>query len=212
MRKALLILIILLAVGFVGVSGCLDNGGTDNNTSVDDNTSDIVSEPPVEESNNSSNQSDAGLITNFNGSVVTVDPLPAGFTHLATRSITATNERIGIADALIGYRNMLTYDNSNVYLSVFRCNATKTSEDYVSEMIASHASKYGSDSVSSIVTVNGHDAVLLEATVQDTPQEGRYILAWSNWSGDEYDDGYVVAVYGQVNYSVIKELAEASDL
>lgn len=207
MKKSFLILIILVAAVLVGVSGCLggDDAGTENNSS-------NVSEPPANETNNSSNQSNATIITAFNGSIVTVSPLPNGFTHLATRSVNANGEKIGISDPIIGYRNMLTYDNSNVYLAVFKCSANKTSEDYLSEMKTSHASKYGGDSSISTVQVNGHDAIRFEATVQEAPQEGRYMLAWTNWTGDEYDDSYLVVVYGQVNYSVILELAEASNL
>ncbi|MDL2261007.1 hypothetical protein LJC08_02045 [Methanimicrococcus sp. OttesenSCG-928-J09] len=207
MKKSFLFLIILVAAVLVGVSGCL--GGDDADS---DNNSTIISEPPVSETNNSSNQSNATIITTFNGSVVTVSPLPNGFTHLATRSVNANSEKIGISDPIIGYRNMLTYDNSNVYLSVFKCSGNKTADDYIQEMIASHAAKYGGDSTISTVQINGHDATRFEATVQETPQEGRYMLAWTNWTGDVYDDSYLVVVYGQTNYSVIKELAEASNL
>ncbi len=208
-KKVFFISIIVIAALLVGVSGCLNSGddATDNNSS-------NITEPPSNETNetNNSNQTNATIITNFSASVVTVTPLPDGFTHLATRSVNANGEKIGVSDPIIGYRNMLTYDNSNVYLSVFKCSTNKTAGDYISEMETSHVSKYGNDSNISTVQINGHDATWFETTVQDTPSEGRYILAWSNWSGDEYDDSYLVVVYGQVNYSVIKELAEASNL
>lgn len=212
MKKAFFILIILIAAAFVGVSGCLSS--SDNVT--DNNTSNNTTEPPLNETesneSNNSNQSNATIITNFSASIVTVNPLPEGFTHLATRTVNANGEKIGISDPVVGYRNMLTYNNSNVYLSVFKCSGEKTADDYISEMTASHASKYGGDSNISIVQINGHNATRFEATVQETPQEGRYMLAWTNWSGDEYDDSYLVVVYGQVNYSVIEELATASNL
>ncbi|WNY24394.1 hypothetical protein MmiHf6_17250 [Methanimicrococcus hongohii] len=209
MKKSLFILIILLTAALVGVSGCL--GGGDD---ADSNTTNNTTEPPVSEPDNSSNesgQSNATIITTFNASVVTVNPLPAGFTHLATRSVNANTEGIGVLEAYIGYRNMLTYDNANVYLAAYRCTS-KTADECIQDMISSHASKYGSDSNVSTVTINGHEATLLEATTVDTPQQGRYILVWSNWSGDQYDDSFLIVVNGQVNYSVIKELAEASNL
>lgn len=211
MKKTLFILVIIVAAALVGVSGCLNSG--DNAT--DNNTSNNTTEPPsneTNETNNSSNQTNATVITNFSASVVTVNPLPEGFNHLATRSVNANGEKIGVSDPIIGYRNMLTYDNSNVYLSVFKCSTNKTADDYIQEMTASHISKYGSDSNISTIQINGHNATRFEATVQDTPSEGRYILVWTNWSGDVYEDSYLVVVYGPVNYSVIEELAQASNL
>ncbi|MDV0444746.1 hypothetical protein MmiAt1_02820 [Methanimicrococcus sp. At1] len=210
MKKSILLILILLTAVLVGVSGCL--GGDDNTNGTDNGTNETVSEPVPTEPAENNTQSNATIITEFNGSVVTVNPLPAGFTHLATRSVIANTQGLGISDALIGYRNMLTYNDSNVYFSVYKCNGSKTADEYIQEMISSHASKYGGDSQVSTVSINGHGATLLEATVQDTPQEGRYILVWSNWSGDVYDDSYLVIANGQVNYSVLKELAEASDL
>lgn len=204
MRKILFIFV-FFAILSVGISGCLNNGDTENQNNT-------TERPLSDAADNVSNQSNATVITHFNGSVVTVNPLPSGFTHLATRSAVANAQNIGVSDALIGYRNMLTYDNANIYLSVYKCSISRIADDYIQEMIDSHAVKYGNDSKISTVQINGHDAVLIEATVQDTPPEGRYILVWPNWSGDKYDDSYLVVVNGQTNYSVIRELAEASDL
>lgn len=211
MKKAIFLLFILAAVLSVAMAGCLNSGdtnATDNNTTENNTIENETVEPEPEE--NTSNQSTATVIKEFNATVATIDPLPAGFTHLATRSVVANTQGLGIPDALIGYRNMLTYNDSNVYFSVYKCTA-KTADEYIQDMITSHASKYGGDSNVSTVTINGHEATLLEATTQDTPQEGRYILVWSNWSGDVYDDSYLIIVNGQVNYSVIKELAEVSE-
>ena len=242
MKKSILILLLILVVVVVGIAGCLgggDNGtgsgnstngtgggnstngtdggnstnGTDGgnstNSTNDGNSTNSTTEPPSSGSNSSSG---AEIITSFNASVVTVNSLPSGFTHLATRSVNSNTQGLGIPDALNGYRNMLTYNNSNVYLSVYRCVPPTTADDQIQEMITSHQNKYGSDSKVSTVYINGHHAVLLETTVLDTPQEGRYILVWSNWSGDPYDNSYLVVINGQVNYSVIQTLAEASNL
>lgn len=205
MKKRILFLLLLTAVLIVGLSGCLNNSDSnesDNNPVPENNTTPQPENP----------SGPASQIETFNGSIVTIDPLPSGFTHLATRSVTTTQTRIGISDTLIGYRNMMTYDDSNVYFAVYKCSGSKNAEEYVSEMISSHAAKYGSDSSVSTVTINGHSATLLEATVQETPQDGRYTLVWSDWTGDVYDDSYLIVVNGQVNYSVLKELAEASNL
>ncbi|MCL2550024.1 MAG: hypothetical protein FWE78_03705 [Methanimicrococcus sp.] len=213
MKKTILILILILIAAVVGVAGCLGgDSGFDSglDSDFDSDSEDDAAEPPSNEPVNP--PPNAEIITAFNASVVTVAPLPAGFTHLATRSVVANTQGLGIPDALSGYRNMLTYDNSNIYLSVYRCVPPTTASDQIQEMIVSHRDKYGSDSKISTTWINGHDAVLLEATVLDAPQEGRYILVWSNWSGDEYDNSYLVIVNGQVNYSVIQTLAEASNL
>jgi len=211
MKKSILILLLILIAAVVGAAGCLGggNGLDDSNSANDTDLENDTAEPPNEPTNPSSN---ATIITAFNASIVTVDPLPAGFTHLATRSVVGSTQGLGIPNALTGYRNMLTYDNSNIYLSVYRCVPPTTADDQIQEMIVSHQDKYGGDSKMSTVWINGHDAVLLEATVLEAPQEGRYILVWTNWSGDQYDNSYLVVVNGQVNYSVIQTLAEASNL
>ena len=209
MKKIFLIALILAAVLAVGISGCLGNDSniSDENKSAED----------IDDSDSTSNETPnyvpvgSTIITEFNGSITTIDPLPVGFQHLATRSVTAHTQGLGIPDAIIGYRNMMVYDEENVYFSVYRCTA-RTSVEYIQLMSNSHVDKYGSDSIVSTVVINGHTATLLEATVSETPNEGRYILAWTNWSGDSYDDSYLVIVNGKVNYSVIKELAEASGL
>jgi len=209
MKKIFLIALILAAVLAVGISGCLGNDSniSDENKSAEDidDSDSISTEPP--------NYVPVGstIITEFSGSITTIDPLPVGFQHLATRSVTAHTQGLGIPDAIIGYRNMMVYDEENVYFSVYRCTA-RTSDEYIQLMSNSHTDKYGSDSIVSTVVINGHTATLLEATVSETPNEGRYILAWTNWSGDSYDDSYLVIVNGKVNYSAIKELAEASGL
>lgn len=207
MKKSILVILLVLIATAAAVSGCL--GGDDGDADIGD-AGNNTTEPPSDDSGNSSDP--ATVITSFNAGVVTVNPLPDGFTHLATRSVVANTRGIGISDALIGYRNMMTYDNANVYLSAYKCSLVETANDTIREMVSSHAAKYGNDSSVSTVRINGHDATLLEATVHDTPPEGRYILVWSNWSGDEFDDSYLVVINGQVNYSVIQTLAEASDL
>ncbi|MDR0767596.1 MAG: hypothetical protein LBE57_04045 [Methanosarcinales archaeon] len=212
MKKSFLILIILLTAALVGVSGCLGSDDAGSNTT--NNTTNNTTEPPAGEADNSSNdsnQSNVTIIRTFSAAVVSVNPLPEGFTHIATRSAVSNTQGLGISEAYNGFRNMLTYDNANVFLSVYRCTA-KTADEVIQDMIASHASRYGNDSRVSTVMINGHEATLLEATVLDTPQEGRYILVWSNWTGDPFDDSFLVVVNGQVNYSVIKALAEASNL
>lgn len=212
MKKSMLILFLILIAAVVGASGCFGGGGNldDSDSANDADLSNDTAEPPSNEPANPA--SDATIITEFNAAVVTVDSLPAGFTHLATRSVVGNTQGLGIPDALSGYRNMMTYDNSNIYLSVYRCVPPTTADDQIQGMIVSHQDKYGGDSKISGTWVNGHGAVLLETTVLDTPQEGRYILVWSNWSGDEYDNSYLIVVNGQVNYSVIQTLAEASNL
>jgi len=216
MKKSIFVLLLILIAAVVGVAGCLGGGGnveendSANGSDLPNDTPELPPElPPNEPANPAPNVT---IITAFNAGIVTVDPLPSGFTHLATRSVVGNTQGLGIPDALSGYRNMMTYDNSNIYLSVYRCVPPTMAEDQIFAMIVSHQDKYGSDSKVSTAWVNGHNAVLLEATVLEAPQEGRYILAWSNWSGDEYDNSYLVVVNGQVNYSVIQTLAEASNL
>ncbi|MCL2862822.1 MAG: hypothetical protein FWE54_01805 [Methanimicrococcus sp.] len=210
MKKIIFVLLLILIAAVVGAAGCL-NGGQD--ADADNSTNDTVELPPEPEPEKPAGPSSgADIITSFTSTVVAVNPLPEGFTHIATRTVLSHGQGIGIQDALNGYRNMLTYDNSNVYLSVYRCVPPNTADKQIQVMIASHQDKYGNDSKVTTVTINGHDAVLLETTVMDTPQEGRYILVWSNWSGDEYENSYLVVVNGQVNYSVIQMLAQASNL
>ena len=220
MKKTILTLIFIAAVLAVCISGCLGNGKDlgENNSTPDappENLTDTANTTP-DNSNDTPGSAVGGDSTSsliFNGSVVTIEPLPPGIRHLATRSVTGHTQGLGIPDALVGYRNMMVFesDNENVYFSVYKCTA-KTADEYIDHMKYSHVNKYGSDSNISTITVNGHNATLLEATVSETPAEGRYILVWSNWSGDPYDDSYLVIVNGKVNYSVIKDLAEASDL
>ena len=215
MKKIILTLLIVAAVFAVGFSGCLGNDDSnipENNSTSENETTDTVDNSESNENNDAPISSGSTLITTFNGSVSTLDPLPSGFRHLATRSVTAHTQGLGIPDAILGYRNMMVFEseNENVYFSVYRCTA-KTADEYIENMKSAHISKYGSDSIISTVVVNGHSATLLEATVSETPAEGRYILVWSNWSDDIYDDSYLVIVNGKVNYSAIKELADASN-
>ena len=213
MRKTYFFLFFIILVA-VGLSGCL-GGDSSNDTNETGNTSENEtneSVPDIPETVPPENSSDAEIITSFDGSVVTLSPLPEGFKHIATRTVISNAQNIGISDALIGYRSMYLFEESNVYLSVYKCNLSKTANDYVTEMTNAHALKYGDDSNVSMVQINGHDAVLLTSTVQDTPLEGRYILIWSNWSGDEYDDSYLIVVNGMVNYSTILTVADVSDL
>lgn len=205
MKNIIFLLLLFVTLSSVAFSGCLDGGGEDQN--ITDSTGNISA--PTQ---NNSSDSNATVIAEFNASIVTVNPLPSGFTHLATRSVVANTQGIGVSNAFIGYRNMLTYEDSNVYLSVYRCSPSKSASDCISEMTVWHKERYGNDSQVSTVSVNGHNATLLEATVNETPQTGRYLLVWSNWSGDMYEDSYLVVVNGQVNYSVLQTLAEASNL
>ena len=159
--------------------------------------------------------SDAVIITAFNGSVATLKPLPDGFRHQATLAGNAHSNNVRISDPLIGYRGMYAYEDSfedsNLYFSVYKCNFTKSGEDYVQELISSRNSRLGSNSNVSTVQVNGHDAVLLTAMTQEMPYDGRYVLVWTNWSGDEYDDSYLIIFNGSVNYSALLTAADASN-
>jgi len=159
--------------------------------------------------------SNAVIITAFNGSVATLKPLPDGFRHQATLAGNAHSNNVRISDPLIGYRGMYAYEDSfedsNLYFSVYKCNFTKSGADYVQELISSHNSRLGNNSNVSTVQVNGHDAVLMTAMTQDPPYEGRYVLVWINWSGDEYDDSYLIVFNGSVNYSALMTAADASN-
>ena len=155
--------------------------------------------------------SEAVIITEFSGSVATLNPLPDGFRHLATRSGNAHSNNVRISDPLIGYRGTYVFDDSNLYFSVYKYNFSKSGQDYVQELISSHASRLGNDSNMSTVQVNGHDATLLTAMTQEAPYDGRYVLVWTNWSGDEYDDSYLVIFNGSVNYSALMTAADTSN-
>jgi hypothetical protein len=159
--------------------------------------------------------SNAVIITDFSGSVATLNPLPDGFRHQATRTGNAHSNNVRISDPLLGYCGMYAYadsfEDSNLYFSVYKCNFTKSSEDYVQELISSHTSRLGNNSNVSTVQVNGHDAVLLTAMTQEAPYDGRYVLVWTNWSGDEYDDSYLIIFNGSVNYSALMTAADASN-
>ena len=228
-KQILFFLIVVLAA--VLISGCLGgNPADDLNESGNisgNGTNESVPETESNESNESNESipevpgpispgpSDAKIITAFNASLVTLNPLPEGFVHLATRSVTSNKQNIGVYDALIGYRGMYLYqegyEDYNIYVAVYRCSSSKTADDYVQKMAADQISRYGAESVTTIQT-NGHDAVLLSTNASSAYSENTYVLAWSNWTGDEYDDSYLVVVNGVVPYSLIITAAEASNL
>ena len=225
--KKLIFLLFIVVLAAVSISGCLGgDSANDSNDSVPESESD--GSVPENETNESvpeipepslpaptPNYSDAETITAFNASLVTLTPLPDGFVHLATRSVTSNKQNIGVLDPLIGYRGMYLYqegyEDYNVYVAVYRCSYSKTADDYVQKMAADQISRYGAESVTTIQT-NGHDAVLLSTNASSAYSENTYVLAWSNWTGDEYDDSYLVVVNGVVPYSLIITAAEASNL
>ena len=227
MKKQFLFFFIALLAALL-ISGCLGGdsaddlnesgniSGNETNESVPENESNESNESvPEVPDTTSPGPSDAQIITAFNASLVTLNPLPEGFVHLATRSVTSNKQNIGVYDALIGYRGMYLYqegyDDYNVYVAVYKCSSSKTADEHIQKMEADHISRYGAGNVSTVY-VNGHSAVSLSSNTDDAFSEGTYVVAWSNWSGDEYDDSYLVVVNGIAPYSLIMTAAEASDL
>ncbi|MDL2261010.1 DUF4367 domain-containing protein [Methanimicrococcus sp. OttesenSCG-928-J09] len=188
MKKSILIVLLVafLAIA-VGVSGCL-NSGDDNST--DNNTTNNSTPAP-----------------SFNGSIVTIDPVPAGYELLAVKNVTADSENIdGINDALIGFVGYYAKGSSNVYLSVFQTESNKSAEGYVQSMIDAHKEKYPQSNNVTTVTINGHDATLItETTTAGGSTVERYTLAWANGSN-------LVVLNGPATYGEIKTIAEASKL
>jgi hypothetical protein len=225
MKKQILFLFIAVLAAVL-ISGCLGGDSADDlNESVPENeTNEFDPENESNEPNeadpevpdtNYPGPSDANIITAFNASLVTLNPLPEGFVHLATRSVTSNKQNIGVYDALVGYRGMYLYqegyDDYNVYVAVYKCSSSKMADEHIQKMEADHLARYGAENVSTVY-VNGHSAVLLSSAADNVFTEGNYVMAWSNWSGDEYDDSYLVVINGAAPYSLIMTAAEASDL
>ena len=227
MKKQILFFLIAVLAAVL-ISGCLGGNPADDLNESGNISGNGTNESVPETESNESNESipevpdlvspgpsDAKIITAFNASLVTLNPLPEGFVHLATRSVTSNKQNIGVYDALVGYRGMYLYqegyDDYNVYVAVYKCSSSKTADEHIQKMEADHISRYGAENVSTVY-VNGHSAVLLSSAAANVFTEGNYIVAWSNWSGDEYDDTYLVVVNGAAPYSLIMTAAEASDL
>ncbi|MDV0444749.1 hypothetical protein MmiAt1_02860 [Methanimicrococcus sp. At1] len=191
MKKSILIvlLVALLAVA-VGVSGCL--GGDDT---------------PTNNSSNNSNNSNITTNATFDGSIVTVDPVPAGYELLAVKNVTADNENIdGIKDALAGFSGYYARNSSNIYLNVFQTENNSSAKAYVQAMIDANKEKYPQTSNVTTTKVNGHDATLITTTVTSGGSDAeRYVLAWTNGS-------YLVVVNGPAAFDELKTIADASKL
>lgn len=214
MKKNILILFLLA----VGVSGCL--GGDDEVNNTTNNTSNNTSNGSNNSSDNSSNNSSdtssgnnssngSNLIPSFDANLTMVDPVPEKFSFLTTASVRSHGQHIGITDALFGYQGIYQYDENETsffltYYDVSIANTTKTAEDYIQMMKDSHAKQYGNDSKISTVQINGHDATLFEATTDEVPQYGRYMIAWT------IGNSMFVTVTGVVDEPVLKSLATAT--
>lgn len=181
-KNILLVLLIAFLAVAVGVSGCLDDGN----------------------GNNSSNNSTPNAT--FDGSLVTIDPVPSGYELLAVQNVTADQENIdGITDALIGFSGYYAADNSNIYLSAYQTANNSSAKGYVQAMIDGHKNKYPNSSNVTTVQINGHDATLITSVTQGSAGAERYDLVWAN--GDK-----LVIVNGPATYAQIKTIAEASKL
>ena len=231
MRKALLILLLVLLA--VGISGCLntntdnsttnnsttDNSTTDNSTtdnSTTDGPNDGLEEPPenADSNNNSSSGNNTENVTlpPFVASIVTADPIPSDFEYLGATAVKSNMANFGISGVLTGYRGMYNYEGNNLFLAVFTCNeTTQSAETYLQQMKESHADQFGKNSEIQTIQIKGQNVTLMAANVQELPTTGRYILAWTRTS--YWDDAdYLIIVYGQTDLDALKTLAEASKL
>ena len=198
-KTFLLFFFILILAAAVGASGCLGNDGdnTAENTTAQNN------------SKSTSSESNGQTIPVFNANMTLVDSVPSDLTFLSTTTVKSHGQHIGLTDALFGYQGIYLYgdNNTSVYLTYYDVSiatTSKTSADYVQNMIDSHQKQYGSDSKVSTVKFNGHDAVLLTAETAEAPQYGRCILTWS------LGDDMFVTVTGGVDSSILVELATAT--
>lgn len=201
MKKYFLFFIVVILA--VGLSGCLNDNGNDTNLTDNDSKNN---------SNNASNESDPANKSDavvFDSNLTLVQPVPEGFKFISTASVKSHGQHVGITDALFGYQGIYNYGENNVpvfltYYDVAIANTTKTPESYIQMMKDSHLKQYGNDSNISIIQINGHDVTLFAATTEETPQYGRYILAWS------LNDTILVTVAGNAELDVLKTLAVAS--
>ncbi|MCL2142378.1 MAG: DUF4367 domain-containing protein [Methanimicrococcus sp.] len=224
MKTKISIFFILILLAAVGVSGCLSPNGPADTPDIDANTSDVdadasdidasrdVSRDVSLDNSSSENSSSAGngssgssnVMANpiFHPDLTLVDSIPASLTFLSTVTVKSHGQNIGITDALYGYQGIYLYNDDNAFLTIYNTNSSQEARDYLQMMQTSHAQTYGSNSKVETVQINGHDAVLL--TTSEMPN-GQYILAWTV-------DQMIVVVNGPVDYSLIRELAEASRL
>lgn len=193
-KSILLVLLIAFLAVAVGVSGCLDNDNGNNTTNNSTNNT----------TNNSTNNSTPSAT--FDGTLVTVDPVPSGFELLAVKNVTADQENInGITDALNGFSGYYAVNNSNVYLSAYQTENNSTAKAYVQTMIDAHKEKYPGTNNVTTVQINGHDATLFTTVSQDSTSSEKYVLTWA--AGDK-----LIIVNGPATYDQIKTIAEASKL
>lgn len=208
MKKNIILLLLFAVIFAVGISGCLDGDDEANNTT---HTSHGTNSSGNNSSNNSSGNSSNSSkpIPVFDANLTIVDPVPEGFLFFSTTTVKSHGQHIGVTDALFGYQGIYHYGENATpvfltYYDVAIANTTKTSETYIQMMKDSHAEQYGHDSKISTVRINGHDATLFEATTDDVPQYGRYMIAWT------LGDSLFVTVTGPVDESVLESLATAT--
>lgn len=218
MKKSILIVLLIacLAVA-VGISGCLNNNddnvtnGTNNTTNGTNNTTNGTnnttngSNNTTNGTNNTTNQTPGA---SFNGSVVTLSPVPSGYELLAVRNVTANAENLGgLTDALNGYLGTYAGANSsNVYLYAFQTANNSSAQGYVRAMIDYEVAQHPQTNNITTVQVNGHDVARITETLTTggTTVE-RSTLVWA--SGDR-----LIILNGPATYDQIRTIAEASGL
>lgn len=216
MKKNIILLLLFAVIFAVGISGCLDGDDEVNNTTNFNNTSNNANSTENNSSNNSSGNSavnnsfnESKPVPGFDANLTKVDPVPENFVFFSTATVRSHGQHIGVTDALFGYQGIYHYGDNETpvfltYYDVAIANTTKTSESYIQMMKDSHVKQYGSDSKISTIQINGHDATLFEATTDEVPQYGRYMIAWT------LGDGMFVTVTGAVDEPVLESLATAT--
>ena len=212
--KWIWLLIVIVAV-FICAAGCLGNDGANssdnisNDSSSNNTSNDSSSNDTLNGSNNTSNASPpTAVVPPFDANLSLVDPIPNGFTFLSTTTVKSHGQHIGVTDALFGYQGIYHYGENKTpvfltYYDTALVTGSKTPADYIQMMKESHVKQYGSNSKITTIHVNGHEAILLEATTETTPQYGRYILTWELGS-------MFVTVTGVVDSPVLESLAAAT--
>jgi len=181
------------------------SNGTLNGTSNGSSSNDTLNDSS---NNTSDNASPPVVVPPFDANLSLVGSVPDGFTFLSTATVKSHGQHIGVTDALLGYQGIYHYGENKtpVFLTYYDTSIATTSKTpaaYIQMMKESHVKQYGSDSKITTVYVNGHEAILLEATTETTPQYGRYILTWELGS-------MFVTVTGVVDSPVLESLATAT--
>ncbi|MDR2943603.1 MAG: hypothetical protein LBU81_00680 [Methanosarcinales archaeon] len=205
-NQKLLCILFIIAAAAGGVSGCLsDDGGNTTPAAAPESSDSVPASPNVDFSDIPET---LRPIPPFDANLTILDPVPEGFTFFSTATVKSHGQHIGVTDALFGYQGIYHYGENEtpVFLTFYGlslANTTKTSEMYIQMMKDSHAKQYGAAGKISSLQINGRSAVLFEAAADETPQYGKYMIAWTLGSG------MFVTVTGTADKAALESLAAA---